>query len=184
MAELPPSLGQEVKRDFHLVGQEYPLPKSRQELISAFEGILSQGGVQKVIVEIGKPIKVSRYMPLSTAPEEAVPTDLVFDDLFSNARNAEMEEFDPGTPDNWYEGLFKAFRYIGQKKLTPRAFMVKSLDLLRGCLELPKTTALTELFGIDIVTADEIPPDVLLFSATRPGEDEIVLSLRILMSTR
>lgn len=179
MADALPSLGDEVKRKLHLTTEERALPPTRKEIVSAFEGILAQGGVQRVVVEIGKPIKVSRYVQESADP----PPSMREEELFDNARNSTMEEFAPEkSMSSFHDYLFKAFYIITQQKLRPRAFLVSNLSLLRTRLGVDKLWNLGELFGVEVVKAEEIPPDVLLLTASQYGEEDVVLSIRMLLS--
>lgn len=175
MAELPPSLGDDAKAKLRLSHEESPLPSTRKEIVSRFEAILNQGGVQKVVIEIGKPIKVARYVK-----EGADIQSLREEELFAEARNAPMEEFvsDAGLP--FHEYLFKAFHIVMQKRLKPRAFLVSNEKVLRTNLGVDSLWDLSHVYGIDVVKAPEVPPDVLLLTATADGE-AIALSIRLLM---
>lgn len=179
MTNAPPSLGDIGKQKLSIKTEEVPLPQSRKEIVSAFEGILSQGGVQKVVVEVGRPIRVSRYAPDASEP----PPDMVDDELFANARNATMEEFFVDHV-SFHEYLFKTFHLLSQKNLRPRAFLMSNKALLRSSLGVDSLWDLSEIFGVEVSKVDEVPPDVLLLAASRLGEEEIVLSIRLLMNAQ
>jgi hypothetical protein len=173
-----PSLGDEVKPKMSLVQEERALPGNRKELVSVFENILSQGGVQKVVIELGRPIKISRF----TKEGAPAPESLREEDLFLNVRNAEMQEFVLSESLPMTDYLFRAFHLLNQKRLKPRAFLLKNFPLLRECLGVDITWDLGDLFGVDVVKSDSVPEDVLLLSAAPHGDDEeVTLSLRMLM---
>jgi hypothetical protein len=180
VADIPPSLGDEKKQSLKLIHEEFPLASPRKALVQQFEAILNQGGVQKVVVEVGKPLKVSRY----TASDDVGPLEMKSNDLFANARNAEMQELDSAGLDSFHEYIFRAFGIITQKRLVARAFLVSNLNLLRANLDVDKFWDLSQLCGVDVMPADEVPQDVLLLTASEAGEDEIKLSLRMLMDER
>ena len=58
MADAQQSLGDQPKPDLVLSRFTEPLPSGRREIVAKFESILNRGGVQKVTVQIGKPIEV------------------------------------------------------------------------------------------------------------------------------
>lgn len=180
MAELPPSLGDEKKQSLKLIHEEFPMASPRKALVQQFEAILNQGGVQKVTVEVGKPLKVSRY----TAQDQVGPLEMKSNDLYASARNGEIQEFDSTALDSFHEYVFRAFGLLTQKRLTPRAFLVSNIPLLRGNLDVDKFWDLSQLCGVDVMQVDEIPKDVLLLTASEAGEDDIKLSLRMLMDER
>lgn len=177
MAEMPPSLGDEKKQNLKLIHEETPLPATRKDIVLRFESILNQGGVQKVIVEVGKPIKVSRYSAL----DEAGPLEMKSNDLFASARNAEMQEFDSAGMKSFHESIFRALGVLTQKRLVARAFLASNIKQLRASLGVDKFWDLSQLCGVDVMQVDEIPKDVLLLTASEAGEDDVKLSLRMLM---
>lgn len=180
MAELPPSLGDGSKSKMRLTHEEVALPGTRKEIVSKFESILSQGGVQKVIVEVGRPIKVSKF----TKDEAAPPKEMIEEELFARARNAQIDEFDSTGLDSFHEYIFRALGLLTQKRLKARAFLVSNANLLRTNLDVDKFWDLSQLCGIEVVEVAEIPRDVLLLTASEPGEEDIKCSLRMLMSEK
>lgn len=176
MAELPPSLGDDAKTKLRLTQEESPLPSTRKDIVTRFEAILNQGGVQKVVIEIGKPIKVSRYVK-DEGPDIQTLRE---GELFAEARNAPMEEFVTGVEIPFHEYLFKAFHIVMQKRLKPRAFLMSNEKALRVNLGVDSIWDLSHIYGVDVVKAPEVPPDVLLLAATADGE-AITLSIRLLM---
>lgn len=178
----PSSIGEEEGPQYRLVADERPLPKTREEVVSAFEAILALGKVQKVVVELGKPIKYVR----AVSGNDDLPQEIMDMEEFSSVRNAEIQEFLNVTNVPLFEYLFRAFQFLGQKRLKARAFLLSSFGLLslKEGLQVGSQSALPEIFGVGLVQHDEIPPDVLLLSATRHGEEEINLTLRMLLPTR
>lgn len=173
----PPSLGDEKGPRYKIVADERPLPKTRKELISAFEAILALENVQKVVVELKKPIKFFR----AVLGDEDIPQEITDNEEFANVRNAEIVEFLNITTASFHEHLFKAFQNLTQRRLKPKSFLFNNAVGLRSALGLGAQTPITEVFGVDTVHSEEIPADVLLLSATRHGEEEIVFTLRMLL---
>lgn len=177
MANIP-SLGDSLS-SMKKVQETFPLPKSRKEIVTAFERILNLGGVHRVIVELGSPIKVVR---LATAGED-VPEELQDDDLVSAARNAPMEEFvfsESLLPTNY---LLRAFSFLSHRHLKAKAAIVNSYAPLSEWLGVDKTFDVSTLFGVDVKTHKEIPDGVLLMVATSADDPEVVtFSLKLEMS--
>lgn len=179
MADKLPSLGDSTTVKTVKTQETFPLPKNRKEIISAFERILNLGGVQKVTVELGSPIKVIR---LAEAGAE-VPEELQDDDLLSAVRNNEMEEFvftESLLPANY---LFRAFHLLSQKRLRAMAVIVNNTLTLKQWLGVEKAFDIADLFGVPVRPHKEMPDDGLLLVAEQPDNPEtVVFSLRLEMS--
>jgi len=176
VADKIPSIGDSPVAALKKLQETYPLPKTRREVVTAFERILNLGGVHRIVVELGAPIKVIR---LANAGED-VPDELQDDDLVSAARNAPMEEFvfsESILPTNY---LFRAFHILSQRRLRARAVVVNNLTALREWLGVDKTFDLVEVFGVATASHKEIPDGVLLLVAGPLDEPELVsFSLRL-----
>lgn len=177
MADKIPSIGDNSPVTTLKKFQEtFPLPKTRKEVVTAFERILNLGGVHKVVVELGSPIKVVR---MGNAGED-VPDELQDEDLVSAARNAPMEEFvfsENLLPTNY---LFRAFHLLSQRRLKARAMVVNSFPQFREWLGVDKAFDLSEVFGVVATTHKEIPDGVLLLVAGPVDEEDLVsFSLRL-----
>lgn len=177
----PASLGDEKGAQFRIIADERPLPNNRKEIISSVESILGLGGVQKLVIELHKPIKFFRAV---VGDVNEIPSEILDDEEFANVRNAEIQEFLNITTISTHEHIFKGFQYLTQKRLKARSFLYNSPLILRSALGLDAHTAITELFGVNAIQSDEVPADVLLLSATRYGEEEIVFTLRMLLPTK
>lgn len=176
----PPSLGDERGPQYTIISEERPLPTTRKEIISAFEAILAIGHVQKVIVELNKPIKFFRAI----VRDGDIPKDVVDDDEFANIRNAEIHEFLSITAEPFHAYLFKAFQFLTHRRLKAKSFFFSNTAHLKAALGLDLNAAMTEVFGVDVIKNDEVPTDVLLLSATRHGEESVSLTLRMLLPQR
>lgn len=175
-----PSLG-DTSASMRKVQESFPLPASRKEIIVAFERILNLGGVQKVVVELSAPIKVTRLVvALPDAGE--VPEELQDDDIVSAARNVEMEEFSFIENLSPFEYLYHAFHALSLRKLRAKAMVVASITALQKWL---KANYVSEVYGIDVREHKEIPEGVLLLVATGADDPEtIVFSLKLEMTER
>jgi hypothetical protein len=174
-----PSIGDSPTIPLKKVQESFPLPKTRKEVVAAFERILNLGGVHRVVVELGAPIKVVR---VAEAGAE-VPEELQDDDLVSAARNAPMEEFvfsENILPTNY---LFRAFHLLTQRRLKATSMVVNSYASMKEWLAVDKTFDVSEVFGIPVKTHKEIPDGVLLVVAAPLDDPEVVtFSLRLEMS--
>ncbi len=172
-----PSLGDGGKIKTYIIKEERPLPSNRKEIISVFEDILNLGLVQKVVVEIGQPIKITRL----SKEDLSVPENLKEEDAFANVRNAEIREFPREKDHSFHQYLFQAFSLITQERLRPISFLISNMSRLRQCLGVGMMWNLSEIFGVEVIKSEEIPDDVILLSASKHTGDEIVLSLRMLL---
>lgn len=179
MASIP-SLGDSPSISMMKVQETFPLPKSRKEIVTAFEHILNLGAVHKVVVELGSPIKVTRLVKPPTESEE-VPEELQDDDVVSAARNAEMDDFflDGLGPTDY---LLRAFFALSERKLRAKSIVVNNLPALRSWLGLAKGFDVSEVFGVGTVAHKEIPDGVLLLVASPVDDvDLVAFSLRLEM---
>lgn len=162
----PQSLGDVDKPELMLSRFEVALPGSRREIVAAFEGILNQGGVQKVVVEIGRPIQVSKLVDRNgmEAPIEAPQ-----DDFWNQVRNGRMEELQVSGV-NPYELLFNAFASMTTRKLRPKVLYCHNNSQLRKWLGLDDIFPLDYLYGIEVGHQPDIPEDAVVLAGT--GLDE------------
>lgn len=176
-----PSLGDE-SRSLKLVRESYDLPPVRKEVVGQFEKILNLGGVQKVVVQIGQPIQVDRFVSKDSLPELPEATEF---DLFASARNAEMHELKGTDSLSSYECLFRAFYVISQKRLKPRALLVLSDKNLRKWLNIDDLLDVTEIFGVETKISPSIPDETALLVASKTDDkDSIEFSVVIPFSEK
>jgi hypothetical protein len=151
------------------------LPKSRKALVATFESILESGKVQKVIVEVGKPIIVEKYVEgMSAGPpvEEVDPND-----YFMAARNAEIIEISESPRP--LDMLLLAFEELYSRGLRPKVFLARSVAGVIEWLELGRTK-MASLLGVELVVLKDIPADVVLLLASLESDPDVVtLSIRI-----
>lgn len=176
MAPKPVGLG-DVKVALKRVQETFDLPDNRQGIVARFENILTLGGVQKVVVELGHPIKVDRLVKAGDAGEA---TDLQDDDWMNAVRNGELEEYVP-TTKNQYQYLFYAFQTLSQKRLRARILMVHSVQELKTWLGLDSFIDVQELFGVEVKAHPEVPDQTGILIAVNPNEsDAVAFSMRLL----
>lgn len=174
----PPSLGDQ-KQAVVRIQETHELPVGRKAIVGKFEQILSTGGIQKVVVEVGKPIRVDRFVSAAEAPKELPPPPE--DDLLSAIRNSEIIEFSNTTGEP-YRDLFKAFYLLTRKKCVPYAILVNTLDQLDTWLDLEKLTHLEELFAVEVRPSPAVEANVLLLAAgTREEPDVISTTIKLYM---
>ena len=176
MANIP-SLGLSGS-NLSMIQETIPLPKSRKEIASMVETVLEKGGVQKIVVEVGKPVTISRLVKSDEVP---IPKEIIIDDLASAVRNAEIVEL---LADYYidipFRYLFNAFRLIANKGLSPKAMIVKSIEDSKKWFGLRQLDTMTDVFGVELVEHKDTPEDVLIFVATKDGDD-VQLSVKLLM---
>jgi hypothetical protein len=184
MMQKPASLGDEAEQKYRLIQESFPMPQGRKQLLAGIEQILSGGGVQKLIVQVGQDLKVTRAV--KDTGDLDVPAELVEDDLMDAVRNSEMVEFLMQEGDSPYEYLFKAFRELGNKqidktRLQPKVFVVKKMSHLVQWLGTPNVS---DLFGVEVTEHKEIPEESMLFVAANAADiEEVKFSLRMELNT-
>jgi hypothetical protein len=163
--------------------EEYPLPKSRQEVISAVGRILNLGGVQQLVIKLGEPIKVYRAV-LANGDVPTTLDELESQDLYDQVRNSPMESFEFKVKDqSGYEVIFLAFKRITNDRLVARSFIVSNVKMLRAWLGLMAMEDVETLYGVPCVVHADIPEDVLLLVATSLDKPEgVELTMRLEMA--
>jgi hypothetical protein len=167
----PPSIGDKLRSNLKLVIEEFPLPNTRNEVLATIKRALEQGGVQKLQLQIGAPIKIHRYVK---ADDLGPVKELVDENIFKAAMNALVEESALDQAADGFRVLFEAFQTISQKGVVPKAVIVPNFSILKKWLRLPQTYNLRDLFGVEITTHDEVPDDVGLIACTAPDDGTVI----------
>ena len=167
MAARPPSLGDGQKADYVLSRMEVALPPNRREIVATVERLLNEGGVQKLVVEVNRPIQVTRLVDASTSlpPEETPP-----DDFWGLVRNGRMEELKAGTELDPYRLLFTAFQSISLRKLKSKVLFIHSFAQLRSWLRVDANYPVDQVFGVDTAPNSDIPEDAVILAGTSYDE--------------
>jgi hypothetical protein len=184
MAEKTQSLSDDRSSDrkFVTVTDTVDLPKTRKEIVNAFQRILDLGHVQKVVVELNRPIQFSRLIPEDLLAEGQTPME---DDPLDAVRAAELDELTilPGVKfviPSTIGVLFKAFEQLVENHYQPRMFVVGSYVELRKWLKLPELYDVTHLFGVPVKKSKNMPDDGLILSGVNPADPErIAYSIKI-----
>lgn len=174
MAVSPPSLGDQPKPELVLSRTEVELPRTRKELVSTFESILVLGGVQKVVVELGKPIQVVRLVDKSSMPPVL---DAPENDLWAQLRNNTLEELLLDTGVDPYRVLYHGFERLAGRKARPAAIFVHSHEQLRQWLKISTRTGPSMIFGVDVIEEADVPDDAAILVgrvAVDPNLDQVV----------
>lgn len=171
----PTSLG-DSKAQYKRVQENFDLPDSRAGIVSKFERILDSGGVQRIVVELGHPIKVDRLVKSNEGPDiEELPDD----DWMDAVRNGEVQEFSP-TGKNPYAYLFQAFHMLSQKRMRARIVLIHSIAELKAWLGLEAFIDVRELFGVEVRAHPEVPEQAGIIISTSPdAPDSEVFSMRL-----
>lgn len=171
MADIP-GIGQD-KPDLKVVKEEYPLPGNRKEVLIACENILKKNGVKKLVIELGQPIRVERYVKYdAVGPSQ----EIIEDDLYFAVRNADIEVYVPGGPDEPIDGLramFYLFNKARSRGLVPKAILVNNYEAFYKWLDIRDIKA-ESAFGVDIAFHKEVPEDVLLFVCSKSDEPDVI----------
>lgn len=166
-----------ASRGYVLKSEEVPFPPTRAERISAITALLDSGGVHKLVLEAGKPIKALRWVK---DPYEGIPEDVLTDTVMSATRNSEIEEcFSDDSPAPMAL-LFRAFSMVTKKGLKPLSLAVKSTTELRKWLKIDPLADTGEVFCTPVLQHNSLPDGVaLLISGYAEDKDEVVYSVRV-----
>ena len=172
-----PAIG-DSRSKLHRIRQAFDLPLDRDSIIKRFQSILELGGVQRVVIELGHPIKVERLI----RPGEEAPQELPEESDFGLAMNSEVIEHLMEEDQNPFSYLFSAFQLISGRKSRPKALLIADMKALKKWLSVPSMVVLSEVFGVPVKVEAQVPEDVLLLIA-EDVEDESagIFSIRLVM---
>lgn len=175
MSNKPASLG-DSKVQYKRVQETEALPESRAGIVAKFERILDSGGVQKVVVELGHPIKVERLVKVGDIGD--VP-EIQDDDWMNAIRNGELEEFQSNLK-NPFAYLFQAFHLLSQKRLRPRIILIHDIKELKVWLGLDSFIDVRELYGVEVKAHPDVPDfSGILVAADADEPDGVSFSIRL-----
>ena len=140
------------------------MPKTRREVVAAFSSILDRGGVQKVVVEVGRPIQVVQLVDKSMATP---PMETPIDDLWGAVRNAKLEELSvpkgkDGAVLDGYQTLFYGFARLAEMKLKPKALFIHHYGQAREWLKLSADFPLEFIYGVEVGLESDVPEDAVI----------------------
>jgi hypothetical protein len=179
MTTKPVGLGDSSAAQYSLARHEVPLPGSRKEIITAFESIVSQGGVQKVIVELGKPIQ---YYQLVSTDLGLPPVELPPDDVWLQIRNNEVVNV--GAVDSVNSTslslLFSGCSYLTERRLKPIRLFCHDLTQLRDWLGLSAIANVDYVMGVETATHPDVPEDAVILAGVAQDDDPTtVIGIRL-----
>lgn len=166
----PPSIGSNLKK-LKLISEEHDLPPERKQVVSFIGKLLEQGGVQRLTLQVGQPIRLSRYVKANSLDPIK---DLAQDDLYEAIRLSAIEETPVHEGANPYQVLFDLFGSISHRGKVPKAFLVNSIDRFKSWLGRDPSHLIKEAYGVPIETNAEVPDDVCLMACADPDDTEIV----------
>jgi hypothetical protein len=168
-----PSLGDTPEIKTKLIREDFPIPPGgRPALLAAIERVIAGGGVQKLVVELGQPIRVLRRVR-ADLPGEELPEELYEDDLMGAVMNAELEDVPLPSKTDPYQYLYRAFMLLPLNKCVPKAILVNRLQLLTAWLGVPYSGPMM-LYGVEVHTHKQVPDDVLILVGAKADEPEVV----------
>lgn len=167
-------IGEEAPASLKRVQQTFPMPKTRPEVVQAVGAILALGRVQKLTVELGKPIKAVRLL----SEEEIAKTPGVTEgDLYDDVVNGELAELASDTL-NPRERIAAAFDLITNKGLQP--VHILAIDPLNVRRALGMVDTPPYLFGVPILAIPDLPEEIVLIAAAHKEDPEgVVYTLKV-----
>lgn len=161
-------LGDAPPPGYRLVRELVALPPARSEIVTVLNSILAKN-VQKVVVEVRKPIEVLRL----AKETEVGPLveDVASDDLYAMVRNSAMDPviFVPTAPV--LHRLMDLMKRVTEAGLMPVAALCGDLAEVADWLDYPPQF-LSHVMGVPLSVSAEVPPDVLILACRLQGEPE------------
>lgn len=153
--------------------------EKRKAIVTEVERILNLGGVDRLlVVSKGPSIQVERFVLNDGIPS---PPMEVADDLYAASRNAPVEDVAVALNATALETFFRACALLTQKRLKPKALLVKSKHDLRRALVVDQFFPLDEVNCVPVQENAALPSETALLCASPDdGTFELVtLSVRI-----
>lgn len=164
----PPSLGDVQPNEYKVIRETVPLPNGRKAIVSAVSAILDKGGVQKVVIELGQPIKVNRAVMSTELPE--APEEAPEEDVMAAVRNGEIVDMTATADETGRYNIFWAFHLLSSKGKQAKMVLFNSKEAACEFFDVGKSFDLTEAYGVPIRVSKEVPEDVALLVGS--GSDE------------
>lgn len=162
------------------VNETFPLPPTRRELVAAVAHILESGGVQKLNLQIGRDIQVTRVVVGDSEAGHNPPEPLQDEDMLDAARNQKIVSFTMTTtpPLSPYQYMHEAFHHLSQKRMTAVGVIINHNEVLEEWLE--RKSDFQEFFGVPVYHSNQIPRDALLLVAANIEDPQtVVYTLRL-----
>lgn len=161
-------LGDVPPAGYRLVRELTALPASRELVMKAIGDILAKN-VQKVVVEVRKPIEVLRLAKESEVGP--LVEDVTSDDLYAMIRNAALEPviFVPTAPV--LHRLMDLMKRVTEAGLSPVAVLCGDADEVADWLDYPPQF-LSHVMGVPLSVSAEVPADVFILACRLQGEPE------------
>lgn len=163
-----------------------PLSKDRKEVIKSVGELLEAGKVQKLIIQVGEPIRVERLVPRDL--NDDVPVELAEDDYASAARNGVVEELQIPDSVMALEALFYAFDRLTMLKAKGVAILLNRPKCLEDWFgwghgtKLQGASIANNVFGVPVRYSPQIPEDSAVLAGSSESDDPFMLvthSIRI-----
>lgn len=151
------SLGDIPKKNLTLVKETFPLPSERKEIVTRIGEILAKGGVQKVVLSVGNPIRVDRFVSSDTVGPQ--PDIVPYEDLWMEVRNSTLLEFGKHSHLSEMANLYMAWQMVTDQECKVEAIFCPPKMDIKGWLGLPIKDS---LFGASIQYNMEIPEGAVI----------------------
>jgi hypothetical protein len=128
--------------------------------------------VQKIVLEVGKPVVIETLVPKDSALSETV-------DVHDVIRNHTLVEYLPEGEKGLYEQLAEMYRMVNDENLQACYLVAGNQQRFVRAFKMPLRT--TQLFGLPILTAAQVPGDVFFLCGAPelPAEPaDILLSVK------
>lgn len=150
---------------FKTVREEYALPDTQEGIVNLVQSALSAGAVEKLVVELGKPVFVYRMVEVGPYDEPEVELDAAI------RASGYIEYYNPNEASP-YEILADMITTIKQQGLEPFAFVTGPdggmLDNWLGTVErgMPTVDVSRQVLGVPLHRIPSFPEESLLLCGT------------------
>jgi hypothetical protein len=160
-------LGDAPPPGYRLVRENIALPPSRDAVVKLLGEILAKN-VQKVVVEVRKPIEVLRLAKESEVGPmiEDVPSD----DLYGMIRNASIEDVSFKPSDSVFDRLMSLFHRVRMAGMEPVGCLIGSARTYMTWID--RVGPADYLMGVPVEEHADVPDDVLILACRLQGEPE------------
>jgi len=150
-------------------------------LSEAVVDALNEGGVQKLLIEVGKPIKLERLVK-RTADDPEV--NVRIDNPYEAAKYSKMDELEIDDDQSYLMKLFMASAMLSSNGCRPVFLITSSLSNLRKRLGISRFVPVETVFGIESIEEVEVPEETDLLCGRLISENSEILPVLVDMTIR
>ena len=155
---------------------EYALPGNPQAIGTLVVELVKLGGVQEILIRVGEPIQVTRYVREGVEEERRI---FVSDDIGLDIRSLEeIGEIEMSPNDSRSDLIARMADVLNTRGLVSRVFVCKSKAVTEKWFG-----ESDRISGIPIFEDSTLPDDVIMLCGAAHGMDQVSFGLRLALIT-